>query len=170
MPILTADDARAALRIPEGHQGSDGDIASAYLDAVDECVENILGRPVQEATRTVVLPAGRTVSVACPLRSVTSVKVGGVDAPYEVSLSTGVITSTAGGFDGDVTVVYNAGLVGASDDPPATVKLAARIILRHLFQADKQISGGQTAPPAGFAVPNRARDLLEPWITLEGFA
>lgn len=170
MPILDADDARAALRIPEGHQGSDGDIAAAYLGAVDECVENILGRPVQEASRTVVLPAGRTVSVACPLRSVTSVKVDGVDVGYKVSLTTGVITSTGGGFTGDVEVTYKAGLVGATDDPPATVKLAARIILKHLFQADKQISSGQTAPPAGFAIPNRARDLLEPWLTVDGFA
>jgi hypothetical protein len=71
---------------------------------------------------------------------------------------------------GSVTVTYTAGVATAPADVPANIKLAVRIILAHLWQADHggarpdfgEPDAGTVETPAGFAVPRRAYALLEP--------
>ena len=55
--------------------------------------------------------------------------------------------------------------------PPA-ITLAAKATLQQIWRADQTLAGGQrgTPPPAGFAIPARAAELLRPWLKLGGFA
>ena len=74
----------------------------------------------------------------------------------------------------------HAGIAATTATVPANIKLAARLILAHLWQSDQQgfrpefgspdESSEQT--PAGFAIPRRAYALLEPYAasSLLGFA
>jgi hypothetical protein len=91
----------------------------------------------------------------------------------------GVISQTGGGCfpAGTYTVTYTAGRPAV----PPTVKLAALILLQHLWRtqygASRVPSGGaddwsvtDPIPGFGYAVPNRVLQLLEPFKLPPGVA
>lgn len=84
----------------------------------------------------------------------------------------GVVRSATGWvFSGDVTVSYTAGRA----DIPAPVSLAILVVAAHLWETQRGIAptplqlqqpdvGEAFAPGIGYAIPNRARELLAPYI------
>jgi hypothetical protein len=181
--LLPLADAKDQLNIPQATTTSDAEIQS-YIATIETSIEAMTGGPI--INRAVVeraeLTDGYTVlSVRQrPLVSVTSI----------VSVASGVAIDISGGLDIDVnagtirrklgfpfygqyftwlpamTVTYVAGWGVAA---PAAFNTAARIILAHLWDtqhgpAQRPSMGGMemTTPQGfGFAIPNRAAELLE---------
>ena len=190
--ILTLAEARGAIRLPASNTSADTDLAGLYIPALTPIVEDIVG-PVVQRSFTVVKNGGDGPLMLATHRliSITSVTESGVTlvagTDYVAELSTGMLhrgTSTsvhthfASGVNA-VTVVYVAGVATSTATIPASIKIAGRIILAHLWQADQQgyrpdfgnpdESIAQT--PAGFAIPRRAYALLEPYADrVPGFA
>lgn len=183
--ILTLADARAALRLPATDTSNDADLTATYLPAVTSIVEDLAG-PQLTQTKTWTTDGGRTtILLPTAVQSVTSVTetgvvlVAGVD--YTTNLKAGIITrgSTQTPYvflpgQQNIVITYVAG----TGTIPANVKLAARIILRHLWQVDQQGFRPQFgAPdadtvqiPSGYAIPRRAFELLRPSQNVPGFA
>lgn len=177
--ILTLAEARAAIRLPANDTSKDVDITDTYIPATTAVVEDLIG-PVMQATHTY-LADGGTPAVVLPVTnvvSITSVVDAGTTlttADYTANLAAGIVyrgAPTAPTYylngRGTVSITYVA---GAYTDPalvPANIKLAARIILAHLWQADQQgyrpdFGGPDNSiamSPAGYAVPRRAVELL----------
>lgn len=187
--VLTLSEARKALRIPDSVSTHDADLLDSYIPAVTTMVEDIVGPVVirQFATThhggspSVVLAGKRVVSVTSVVENGTTLT--GTD----YVLSSGILyrgsqTYLQNFTDGlnTVVVTYTAGIAATTATVPANIKLAARLILAHLWQSDQQgfrpefgspdESSEQT--PAGFAIPRRAYALLEPYAasSLLGFA
>jgi uncharacterized phiE125 gp8 family phage protein len=89
-------------------------------------------------------------------------------ADYEVDGDTGLVRSTVGGwFRGTYTVTYTSG----RDDLPAAIRLAVLVIAEHLWETQRgaapvgPLSGDDTfaTPGLGYAIPNRALELLAPY-------
>lgn len=114
-------------------------------------------------------------SVSYTLTAQTTPATGGaynyvadLDTGRVMRYSSGVETSFPAGRD-SVTVVY---ISGEPSQIPANIVLGTLELIRHLYQQTQQ--GGRprfpsstavedsAAPPLGFAVPNRVRELLEP--------
>jgi hypothetical protein len=91
---------------------------------------------------------------------------------------TGVVRRADGGWlCGPLQVTYQAG----RESVPATINLAARLLLQHLWQTQRGptrgLAGGgddfsvtEPIPGFGYAVPNRVLQLLEPYRLPPGVA
>ena len=180
--VLTLDEARDALQRASGDTTRDDVLVSTYVPAVTAVVEDIAG-PVVRRSVTVTADGGLS-SVLLPTAaySVTSVVENGTtltaDSGYVVSLPAGVVyrgsstgrTTFADGV-GAVVVTYVAGLCDTTEDVPANIKLAARLILAATFQRDQQGGrpefgttgdGATVTTPSGHAIPRDAYSYLEP--------
>ena len=178
--ILTLAEARSAIRLPANDTSKDADLTDTYIPATTAVIEDLIG-PVMQATRTYVTDGGwgALMLPALNVVSITSVEdtgatlVAGTD--YVTDLSAGIIyrgsTAAPLAFDygrQSVTVTYVAGPYTDPALVPANIKLAARIILAHLWQADQQgyrpdFGGPDNAvvmSASGYAVPRRAVELL----------
>jgi hypothetical protein len=89
-------------------------------------------------------------------------------ADYELDADTGLLRLAAGGwFRGTYTVTYTSGRA----DLPAAIRLAVLVIAEHLWETQRgaapvgPLSGDDTfpTPGLGFAIPNRALELLAPY-------
>lgn len=179
--ILTIGDARKAIRLPESDTSKDGDLQDTYIPATEAVVEDLLG-PVMQAERTYVADGG-TAAIMLPALNITSVDsvtesdvalVAEVD--YVANLAAGIVfrgtqTASSDYLAGrqSVSIGYTAGIYATSAAVPANIRLAARIILTHLWQADQQgyrpdfgnpESDTVTTTPSGFSIPRRAAELL----------
>ncbi|TQS29133.1 hypothetical protein [Microbispora sp. KK1-11] len=170
--LVSLEEAKAHLNISSGTD--DAEILR-MVEGITAPIERIVGS---------VLPASYTErhdgwrpGIALrhrPVQSVTSVTlpggaVLGVDG-YELDGDAGVLTRLSGGRewvweDGRITVVYTAGMA----EVPANVKLAALIVLQHMWKTqrgtsrDARFGGGgeeQWTPGMGFTLPRRALELL----------
>lgn len=164
--FVTVSDVKAQANIPATDAAHDVELMR-YAKAAQEVVESIVGRVIQvTATETVTTRTGSVSLANAPILSVTSVTSNGVAVTdYKrvdgYALLTGLPT-------GDVTVVYTAGRASA----PFAVQVAGAIIGAHLW--DSQRGNAPSAMPAmldtfvptgsGFAIPNRAMELLSPFI------
>ncbi|MFF5445490.1 hypothetical protein [Streptomyces sp. NPDC012888] len=179
--ILSLADARQHLQFPADDTGADEQIRG-WLEAVTEIVEGLCGPCVR---RTVVEDhsvgqhgATEVALRRTPVLSVTSaagVPTGGesyTSGELDVD-SNGVLRRLDGGrlYGPLLRVTYLAGRTVI----PANLAAAARIILQHLWRtqygASRALSGlgggedfAVTEPIAGFgyAIPNRALQLMEP--------
>lgn len=173
--VLDLDDAKAQLNIT----GTTHDLElESYISSVTDVVEHHIGpviiREVSEERQGgpfLVLAHTPVVS----LTSVTPVLSGGIS--YDVTTlvfnaATGVVRRGDGSAftGGPFTVIYQAGRAAITEDVPANINLAARIIVAHLWDTQR---GGFGAPrlggdtdmaptPMGFLVPRRALELLNP--------
>jgi hypothetical protein len=191
--MLTLADARLACRIVTGDTTNDSDLSATYIPAVTVVCEDVAG-PIMQATRTWPVDGGKS-SILLPAApaSVTSVVESGntltQGTDYVVDLKSGIIFrgtiqspyAFLVGYQ-NITVTYVAGYAVATANVTPAHKLAARIILRQLWQADQQGTGqgrqingvgvdqDTVMTPSGFAVPRRAYELLKPTPNLPGFA
>lgn len=152
------------------------------LDAAIEVVEGIVG-PVGESEVTEThynVSSGLLVLRRHPASALVSVssRVGATTSPltlsdYELDPSTGIVRLASGyGFYGNFTVTYAVG----RETVPASIRLAILIIAAHLFETQRvpgaNRGAGQpgfgAAPemgaPMGFAIPNRAQELLQAYM------
>lgn len=166
MTLLDLAEAKAQLNIT----GTDNDEElQAYVDATTAVVERLTGRVIEPRDCTTITRAARgaVILAPVPVLGVTAVSVDGRALSAD-QLSALVLDGSSGLLAGDmlagfVEVDFTAGM---STVPPAYA-LAARIILQHLYETQRGRWGpvragvDVTTPPGfGYAVPNRALELL----------
>ncbi|MFD7093394.1 hypothetical protein [Streptomyces xanthophaeus] len=179
--ILSLADARRHLQIPESDRSYDGQLRE-WLESVTAGVEHLAGTCSRRTVTEVHSIPAAGVSTVClrrtpvlSLTSVTAVQTGGPTyevADLSVDGETGVVQRLdAGRLYGPLRWVYVAGRTVI----PANLSAAARIILQHLWRTQYGASralgglgGGEDfavtepVPGFGYAIPNRALQLLEP--------
>lgn len=185
MPLLTLEDAKAQLDIDtESHDVE----LRAYIEGLTSAIEAHVG-PVENraVTETVDSRGPRMALMQVPVVSLTSltpVLTGGLAldvTALHVDGTTGVVRRRDGAYfyGGPWTALYTAG----RGEVPATINLAARILLQHLWRTQygasrglSGIGGGddysvtEPAPGWGYAIPNRVLQLLEPYKAPPGVA
>ncbi|MFD7709474.1 hypothetical protein [Streptomyces sp. NPDC059786] len=156
---------------------ADDDEIREWIEATTRAVEQFVG-PVtpRTVTETVRFTSARTVALtqvpALELTGVITLRSGGpaytVD-DLEVDKDTGLVSLAGGGvLYGPLSVTYRVGRLVVS----ANIRSAAKIILQHLWRT-RQGPGrpqrgtddydvNEPLPGLGFAIPNRAVQLLDP--------
>jgi hypothetical protein len=185
VPLLTLAEAKQQLDIETTSHDTE---LQVYVDSLASVIEAYVGAvEVREVTETVdgsgPLLALRTTPVIS-LTSLTPVLDGRTTpdvARLVVDGPSGVVRHLGGEqfARGPWTAVYSAGRPVV----PATIKLAALILLQHLWRtqygASRALSGvgggddfsvSDPAPGWGYAVPNRVLQLLEPFKIGPGIA
>jgi hypothetical protein len=187
--ILTLTEARAALRKVAMDTVDDADLLGYYIPAVTQLCESVAG-PIMTASKSRTFNGGGpSLQLPSPAASVTSVTQAGQNlsatTDYTVDLAAGIVY--CGQFPvwatflpslQNIVVNYTVGYAATSAAVTANHKLAARIILRQLWQSDMQGQRPQFGTqdtdtvqvPTGFAIPRRAWELLRPANTMPGFA
>jgi hypothetical protein len=172
--ILSLADAKEHLNITSSTHDEE---LRGWIEATTHCVEWFVGPVVQ---RTVTEVHSATVSAAVALRQTPVIAVTGVEpvltsgttyevAEFDVDPATGVVTLLTGApIYGPLRWTYTAGRTVI----PANILGAARIILQHLWRTQQGPSRPQLGvgdfdvtepiPGLGYAVPNRALQLLDP--------
>ncbi|MDJ0461557.1 hypothetical protein [Streptomyces sp. H27-C3] len=182
MPLLTLADAKAQLDIDSSSHDTE---LLAYIEAITPVIERHTG-PVENREVTEMLNAygtrlALTKVPAVSLASVTPVLTGGLAldvADLALDGEAGVVRRLDGGtfHGGPWTVVYTAG----RGTVPATINLAARILLQHLWRTQYGAARGgggaddynsnDPVPGFGYAIPNRVLELLEGFKAPPGIA
>ncbi|MFD9306134.1 hypothetical protein ACFWCB_26355 [Streptomyces sp. NPDC060048] len=179
--ILSLADGRRHLRYAPGDTADDEQIRE-WLETITIGVEALAGvccrRTITEAHTLPADGAEAVVLRRTPVLSLTSlvaIRSGGtvyLPAELDVDGPTGVIRRLDGGrLYGPLRAVYVAGRAVI----PANLASAARIILQHLWRTQYGASRGlsgmgggedylvtEPIPGFGYAIPNRALQLLEP--------
>jgi len=179
--ILPLQDAKDQLNIPQATTTSDTEIQS-YIATIKANLEKATGGPIVSKTITersemmsdqTVIPVRQRPLVS--VTSVTSATGGAIDLSggLDLDVNAGLIRRKLGlpfigpfyGFLPQVTVTYVAGW-GTS--VPPSFNTFARIVLQHLWMSQRgpvtvPMGGGElaTIPGFGFAIPNRAAELLD---------
>lgn len=165
--LLTLEQAKQQVNVTSA---VDDEEMQAYVDSATGIVEGKCG-PVEPRT-VVERVRGRGVVM---LSTLPVLEIAGVQARGGVSVGidghdldggAGILTGL-GPFVGSVTVTYVAG----RDSVPPELNLAARIIFGHLWETQRRPSmrpgmGQNDAPPQpglGYAIPNRALELMAPY-------
>lgn len=172
--ILSLADARRHLN--KG-AATDDDEIRFWIGATTKAVEWFVG-PVTIRTVTELHPVGQVRALALrqvpalTLTSVTAVLTGGTSyetADLDLDEATGIVRLVSGGdLYGPLRVTYEAGRRTVTEN----ISAAARIILQHLWRTQQgpgrpQLGTGdfdvtQPIPGLGYAIPNRAVQLLSP--------
>lgn len=181
--LISLEDAANALKWGTADKSANLDTLAIYVAAATEVIEDITGAIL---IRTIVQPAdgGRT-GVALWERpsSIESVTVNGsAAAGFVPNLNAGIVYADGSGgrFATGVQNIVITYRTGAEDVPP-TIRLAARELVRHLWQLGQQQGAAQAPPPtpnpqqtgmtrSGFAVPNRVIELCGSHYSLPGIA
>lgn len=173
MAILTLAEAKAAVNITS--EAYDAEL-QPYVDATSEVIESFVG-PVESGEVVEDHNGGPMLVLReLPVVSLTSVSPILTDgtsytvADLDVSNSTGVVRRLDGdSFAGPLRVTYTSG----HSTVPSAINVAARVIVAHLWrtQLGSQFARGASAddlteplPGFGFAIPNRAMELMRPFI------
>lgn len=180
--VLPLQDAKDALNIVQTNTAYDVEIL-VMVASIESALERITGGPLITTAVTERVRVGQnyrtlrlqkrpvvTVSKITDIASNAQLDISDI----EVDTNAGIVRRrmqlpfwSTGPF---FTVEYTAGW--GTSLPPA-FNLAARIILQHLWELQQGPSarptmgppelGGPTAPPAGFAVPARALEVMAPY-------
>ena len=184
MSLPTVTDLKLHINVTSADD--DGELAD-MLDAAVDVVEGIIGpltaRSVTETHRNVSsdvlvlrrMPAAELVSVSSRYGSVLTALTL---EDFDLDADTGLLRRADGGWMvGSFTVSYSVG----RPTVPAAVRLAILVIAGHLFETQR-MPGFQSAdslpagfggldgvpdarlPGLGYAIPNRAQELLTPYI------
>lgn len=182
MALLTLEEAKEQLNITSS--SSDVEL-QAYIDSLTAVVERYVG-PVEQREVSETVEGGAVVCLrrtpVVALTAFTPLLTGGTSVEVVdvvVDGSTGIVRRVDGGrlTGGPWTVTYTAG----RGEVPATINLAARMLLQHLWRTQNSarapvfgggddFSVGDPVPGFGFAVPNRVLQLLEPYRLPPGVA
>jgi hypothetical protein len=183
MALVTLEEAKRQLDITSDSHDVE---LQLYVDALASVIEGYVGVVEQREFTDVITGDGPALAVLHPpLVSVTSL-AGGLGQSITYPADTLDLNGPAGTISringtvfpaGRYTVTYTAGRAAV----PPTVKLAALILLQHLWRtqygASRVPSGGNDdwsvtdpIPGFGYAVPNRVLQLLEPFKLPPGVA
>lgn len=170
MPAVTLDEFKQHIEV-----GSTDAELQRLLDGAISWASGYIGTPLGPSTRTLTVHADGDVLVLPQIRlaGVTSItspsgRTVPVD-PADVNLESGIIRVGYGYERGAWTVVVTSPALVEPD-----VQLAVMIVAKHLLETQRVSGRGEGRPPgfnsggatgvaplAGFAIPNRARELLE---------
>lgn len=171
MALVTLEEAKRQLDIT----GTAEDVElQTYIDALDAVIEGFVGVVEQREITDTITGGGPVLAVLHPpLVAVSSLTGRDVDYAADsltVNGPAGIIGRSGGGpFPaGDYTVTYTAG----RPTVPPTVKLAALVLLQHLWRTQRASRGGlagggddfsvsEPIPGFGYAVPHRVMQLLD---------
>ena len=166
---ISVDEVKAHANITSTTQDAEVElIRNAAQDAVEGLIGPVLWRTVTQAVST---DSSTVVLNTLPVVSVTSLTSGGTGTTYTL-VDGGMLVDVAA--RGAMVATYVAGRAVVGDD----IRMAALIIAAHLWQtqlgaAPTQLQDGFGEQPAtgiGYAIPNRAADLLAPHLMLPGWA
>ncbi|MFE0699121.1 hypothetical protein [Streptomyces sp. NPDC058872] len=172
--ILSLADAKTYLRLTST---AEDDELRTWIESITSGIEGMCG-PVVARTVTQRIDIRRAASIALrdtpvlELISLEPVHTGGTSydpADLDVDLDTGVVRRLNGCmFIGPLIATSRAGRLVV----PAALTSAARIILRHLWQTKQgpqrpplgtgDFDVNEPVPSFGYAIPNRALQLMEP--------
>ena len=186
MALLTLAEAKDHLDIPSADTTYDTEL-QGFVDAVIAVVEGLIGGPAENRTVTEVVEptdAGRAlILTARSVSAVTSITANGVTVGLtDLYLAPGRVLRRQSGLPwypsrAPVLVSFTAGL-GAT--APAAAKLAAKIIVAHMWATQRGSAGNVPGPNSefgsintvtpgyGYAIPNRALELLAPYMSKSG--
>ena len=179
--LITLDEARKSLGWAANATSNDADLEK-YIEAATPVIENITG-PLIARAGVVFKFDGGVDRLVLPTRftTVTSIVESGVTItdfvaePSAGLITAGTVTGSRYFAHGMQNVVVT--VTTGSATIPVNVKLAARELVRFLWQQGRQanIPAFGEAPadnsvPMGFAVPKRVMELLQPNARLAGFA
>lgn len=173
MAIITLADAKTHL-----NKVTDADDAEleGYLDTATAVVEHFVGSVEQRTVTDTYSGNGRADIVLRngPVISVTSVTEDGavLDSGAYAVTDSGILIRIVGGWRrgvNNIVVTYEAG----RDPVPAHHKLAANIIVAHMWETQYNPSGGRPQigeleqigtfdPRLAYSIPRRALELLQP--------
>lgn len=167
--LISLAEAREHINIPEDEHIEDEELRG-YIVAATAAVERHLNRVVARRSITefhdVYPPRCRLFLHRAPLLSITSISTLDGDESWDpatmvVDSSTGMLDTVNGkSFVGSLKIVYVAG----ERVVPPNVLLATQIVTGHLWQTQRVagpgFAGEGAALGAGFALPNRAVELL----------
>lgn len=180
MALLTLAQAKAFANI--GGTASDVEL-QLYVDSAVDVVEGHLGGPVEQRTITEtvdVVDGGRALALTKRFATaVTTITANGVTVSTSDSyIAPGNVLRRKVGYAfspsaDPIVVTYTAG-IAAPGAAPAALTLAAAVIVGHLWEMQRGSvgSGGPgddygtintVVPGLGYAVPNRALELMAPW-------
>jgi len=176
VPLPTLDDFKRHQNITTSTDDAElSDILAAAVEVTEGIVGPLRGRSVTETHRRVASDV--VILRHRPVLSLDAVAqrayagwepVGQLLADFDVDPDAGLLRLASGyPIRGDITVTYTAGF----DTVPQAVWLATLIIGAHLWETQR---GSQPLPlqgsdpdvlpsGAGFAIPNRAAELLAPY-------
>lgn len=169
--IVSLAEVKDHLNIPASNTSHDAELA-LFREAAQEAVEHLIGpvlwRVVTETTRPTI--DGDVLLRTFPVVSVDDVthSAGVTVDGWTLDASLGTVTGLRTGAE--LTVTYTAGRTSL----PSSVKLATLIIAGHLWTTQRGPSSSPTAlqdgdagepvPGLGYSIPNRAVDLLRPFL------
>ncbi|WP_405769305.1 hypothetical protein OG539_32815 [Actinacidiphila glaucinigra] len=182
MALLTLAEAKAQLDLDT--YTSDIEL-QAYIDSLTAVVERLVGPVETRQVSEVIEGRGPVLCLShipvVALTSATPLQTGGESldvADLVTDLPRGLVRRRSGGsFAGGIwTFVYDAG----RGEIPATINLAARLLLQHLWRTQYGAARGgagaddfavtEPIPGFGYAIPNRVLQLLEPYKVPPGVA
>ena len=185
MALITLAEAKAQLDLDVSTHDTE---LQVYIDALTAAIERHVGPVENRAVTETTTAGGATLCLThIPVVSLTSlvpVLTAGTAitvSDVAVDSATGILRRKDGGrfCGGPWTAAYTAGRGGV----PPTIKLAALILLQHLWRTQygasrglSGIGGGddfsvtEPVPGWGYAVPNRVLQLLEPYKVPPGVA
>ena len=153
------------------------DILEAAIDVVGNIVGPLTGDPITEThygtygAQLVLRKMPVTELTAISPRAVPGVTTTPLDPDdYVLDTETGILRVANGGwFVGDYTVTYSTGRATV----PAAIRLAVMIVAAHLWETQRgtaptplqepEFDNAGFNPGQGYAIPNRAVELLAPY-------
>lgn len=176
MPAVTLAELKPHLTQGASTAHLDGQEAElqSILDAAEQHVERMVGPlTVTSVADEVHTGPGPLLLRRYPVVSVTSATSGGaVVSDLDLDAGAGLLYGTFSWAHRSVKVSYTAG----RSVVPADLKMAVLIIAAHLWQTQRVpgrspgMAGSETdGAPRGFAIPNRAVELMAPYM-LSGIA
>lgn len=171
--FITLDEVKRHANLSLSGAANDLEL-SLIKGAAEEHVQSLIGAVLHRSvTETVRAVDGRVLFNQAPVLSVQSLTLSGQAVAYTLD-SSGMLSGVRA--YGDLTATYTVGRASAPD----AVRLAALIIAEHLWQTQR--GNAPSALPAtdtgfaeptfgvGFAIPNRALELLGPYLLPPGIA
>lgn len=151
----------------------DDDELQDMLDAATERVQSLIGTSFDAVavTERVAVHGGTVVLSRRPAAGSVTLNGGGITG-FTVNAAAGLLYDVYPGGAYPVTATYTA----AASTVPASVQLATAIIAAHLWETQRGPAGPVGGPlqepgsdqpfgnGAGFAIPNRAKELLDPFV------
>jgi hypothetical protein len=168
---VTLDEVKAHLNVTSATSNEE---LILVQQAAQGAVEGIIGPVLWRAVTEDVTSSWRGVAVLsmAPVVSVTSLTSSGYAATYTLNTTIGTLTGVS--HTGALVATYVAGRATVSDD----IRYATLIIAAHLWETQRgnaptpgfneEAFGG--TPGVGYAIPNRAQDLLAPHRLAAGIA
>lgn len=172
--FITLAEVKAHANIPAGDTSHDTEL-DLFRGAAQEHVESLIGPVLHRVvTGTVHAHGGVVVLPLAPVVSVESLTSSGTAVTYTLVGASGLLTGVT--VRGDLSVSFTAGRSVAPD----AVRVAALVIAEHLWKTQLGNQPASGVYPAedeltvsaglGFAIPNRALELLGPYMSAPAVA